>query len=232
MLSDEEAKAIQEIAKATGKSIDAIKDLGSFVAKYVDGPLTQGVGIIEDHLMYMRWERQQRLMERTEYYLKQKGLESPTRPIPLGHVIRFIQGGSLEDDNYLQDRWASLMANAADVEFEIEIRKAFASILDDLTSFDGLILSDIYSVKSDDPDKSEFDFEIWTAGLPDEIYTERPPESVGITPKQKVGVSLANLERLELINSYMASGGKTKHACVARTLFGREFVLACSVIDK
>ena len=58
----ETAKAAQEVAKTTGKGIDAGLELGGFFARFTGGPLEQASGIVEDKLRYMRWERQVRLM--------------------------------------------------------------------------------------------------------------------------------------------------------------------------
>ena len=58
---NETAKAVQEVAKTTGKAIDAAQNFGGFFSKYVSGSVEQGMGIFEDKLKYMRWERQVRL---------------------------------------------------------------------------------------------------------------------------------------------------------------------------
>lgn len=41
----EEDKVIQEVAKATGKAIDAAREAGGFIAKFISGPLEHGMGI-------------------------------------------------------------------------------------------------------------------------------------------------------------------------------------------
>lgn len=56
MLSDEESKSIQEVAKTAGTSVDAVREFGGFVAKCIDGPLEQVIGIWNDKLKYRRWK--------------------------------------------------------------------------------------------------------------------------------------------------------------------------------
>ncbi len=51
---DEDAKAIQEVAKAAGKAGVAAREAGGFLSKFIVGPLEQGMGIFEDRLKYMR----------------------------------------------------------------------------------------------------------------------------------------------------------------------------------
>ena len=41
----ETAKATQEIAKTAGQAIGATEKLGSFIARFISGPLEQGIGI-------------------------------------------------------------------------------------------------------------------------------------------------------------------------------------------
>ena len=65
-LGSETAKAIQEVAKTTGKAIDASEKFGTFFSRFAQGSLEQCMGIFEDKLKYMRWERQLRLIKRAE----------------------------------------------------------------------------------------------------------------------------------------------------------------------
>ena len=67
----ETAKAAQEVAKMTGKGIDAGRELGGFFARFIGGPIEQASDIVEDKLRYLRWERQVRLMKRAEEFLEQ-----------------------------------------------------------------------------------------------------------------------------------------------------------------
>jgi hypothetical protein len=47
---EEGAKAVHEFAKAAGKAVDAIREVGKFLAKYINGPLDQASGIVKDYL--------------------------------------------------------------------------------------------------------------------------------------------------------------------------------------
>jgi hypothetical protein len=105
----DESKAIEEVAKTTGKAIDAGRELGGFLSKYVGGSIEQAMGIVEDKLKYLRWERQIRLTERANAFLTERGLPQPSRNVPLQIAIPLIQGASLEEDDWLQDKWAALL---------------------------------------------------------------------------------------------------------------------------
>ena len=111
---EETAKAAQEIAKTAGKVVEAGERFGAFISKYIRGPLEQGIGIFEDKLKYMRWERQLRLMQRANELIRISGSTAPSRPIPIKLAVPLLQAASMEDDDYLQDMWAKLLVNAAE----------------------------------------------------------------------------------------------------------------------
>ena len=68
----ETAKATQEVAKTTGKAIEAAEKLGCFVSRLVGEPFEEVSGMFTDRLRFMRWERLVRLVDR--YYEIIKGL--------------------------------------------------------------------------------------------------------------------------------------------------------------
>jgi hypothetical protein len=221
---EEESKAIQAIAKTTEKGIDAATKVGGFLAKFLSGSLEQGIGIFEDKLKYLRWERQVRLMKRAEELLKEQGLGQPTRPVPLKLAIPLIQEGSLEEDNDLQDIWAKLLVNAGDARNNFQIRSAFISILKDLSSLDAIILHKIFSVPGTDLQK-----EIFTLNLPQNALLEIPEEKEKLLPTEDVQISLSNLARLELLKMPITFGGFPSPRKVHRTQFGKEFFKACTL---
>ena len=217
----DESKAIDAVASATGTAIEAVRDLRRDVTRYVGGSLDQVMGLLEDKLRYLRWERQIRLFERANRFLAERGLEQPTRPVSLPIAIPLIQAASLEENDEMQDRWAALLANAADESFDEDIRRAYISILKDLTPLDAVNLEQIYSLEP----VSDIEVPIYTMFLPERV-TEHQPESEDRRPQQLVEVSLANLDRLGLVTTAMTWGGVTIYVCVYRTMLGVSFVRA------
>ncbi|MDP1536956.1 MAG: Abi-alpha family protein [Burkholderiales bacterium] len=222
----EESKAIQELAKTTGKAIEAAREAGGFIAKFIAGPLEQGVGIFEDRLKYMRWERQVRLMHRAEELLKLSGLKAPNRPVPIKIAIPIMQGATLEEDDLLQDRWAALLVNAGNASFLGEIRRSYASILEQLTSLDARILDVLYSLPFDQSQHNG----IVTAELPDKARIREEKEK-GETelPSEEIVIALSNLARLGCLRPGMTWGGGESYRKVNPTIAGKAFVMACRV---
>lgn len=223
---DEASKAVQEVAKATEKAIGAAEKFGSFIARFVAGPLEQGVGIFEDKLKYMRWERQLRLMARATELARQIGAKQPFQPIPLKIAIPLLEAASLEDDDYLQDLWARLLVGAATRSGGATLTRAHVSILEQLSPFEASILQIIYTL----PYEEVLHDGILTAGLPESVVhnprtaRESPPD-----PSQDARLALANLARVGCIALHRSMGGGEFFSIVHPTLLGLSLVQACTL---
>lgn len=223
------AKAAQEIAKTTGKAIDASQEFGCFISRYISGPLEQGVGIFEDKLKYMRWERQMRLMQRASEYMKSIGIDSPSKPIPLKLAVPLMQAASLEDDDYLQDMWAKLLVNSSITGSQIELNRSYIDILERLSHLEAKILSVIYSL----PENEIKNKSIITAHLPDavEIKAENDKKEP-LQPSKAVTLALANLARLGCISLPLTWGGGEIFSTINPAVMGRSLVEACTLAPK
>ncbi len=222
---EEESKAIQEVAKTAGKAIDATREAGGFIAKFIAGPLEQGIGIFEDRLKYMRWERQIRLMQRANEYLALSGLSAPNRPVQMKLAIPIMQGASLEEDDSLQDRWAALLVNAGNAAFSAEVRRSYVSILEQLTVLDARILDAVYSL----PFEQSRHNGIVTSELPSSARIPDEKENLESLPSQEVVISLSNLVRLGCLRPQMTWGGGESFSRVNPTVAGKAFVEACRI---
>ncbi len=222
---EESAKAVQEVAKTTSNAIDASREMGGFVSRFVSGPLEQGVGIIEDKLRYVRWERQQRLIKRSEEYIQQQGLSSPNKPLLLKNAVPLLEYATLEEDDYLQDMWARLLVNGTNKSTGINLERSFIEILSQLNSLEVNILEAIYSLPFEDANHEG----IITAGLPYEaVIVDKDRKEELEQPSKEVLLSLANLARIGCVRSPLMWGGGELFTLINPTLIGKEFVAACS----
>jgi hypothetical protein len=192
---EETAKAAQEIAKTAGKAIEAGEKFGGFISKYIGGPLEQGIGIFEDKLKYMRWERQVRLIERAQGLLHERGYNYPVIPVPPKLAIPILQSASLEENDELQDKWAYMLVNATDPNCKARIDVKFAKILDELSLYDVRILDII--CKS----VTGFGDGVTTIHLPEKVLPLDAHISENEGPSYEVQVSLENLVRLGLLRN-------------------------------
>lgn len=227
MAFDEEAKAAQEIAKTSGKAIDATREAGDFIAKYIDGPLSAASGILEDKLKIARWERQVRFMVRAREFLGEVGLPEPTRKIALKIAVPLLEAASLEEDDELQDVWAKLFVNAANADSGVEIRRAFLSILEDMGSLEVRILEAIVHAPADLDVGQNMEGYVPTAGLPEQ-YAARGAEGWCPEPKGETAVTLWNLSRLGCVEPTLTMGGLSIRT-VRPTPLGDALVRACTL---
>lgn len=221
----DESKAIEESAKTIGKGVDLANKVGSFIAPLIKGSLEQGVGIFEDKLKYMRWERQVRLMERAYEFMKESGLDEVTRPLPLKFAVPLLQGASLEDDDYLQDLWAKLLANAVNDKC-IELKRVYIDILERLSPLEGEILERVYCYPFDEIQHKD----LLTYRLPVdiEIRSENEKEYPALN-NPEIELALINLCRIGCISLGRSWGGGEICSILHSTLLGKYFFEACTL---
>lgn len=215
------AEAVQEVAKVTGKGIDAVTELCHFVSDFTREPIAEGLGIVADRLRFIRVEQQHKFFVRARERLIEAGLERPTRAIPLNFAIPLLEQASLEEDDSLQGLWANLLVNAANAKSKTEIRRTFISILEQLTPVDALIMLKVYSLPLIDGE------EPWviTDQLPGQVRYSAPDETVDAwaQPSATVKLSLANLARVGCLDLGDMFGGPKSYTHIGQTVLGRAF---------
>jgi len=226
----ETAKAAQEVAKTTSKALEAAEKFGGFISKYIGGPLDQAVGIFEDKLKYIRWERQQRLFKRAQVFIDKEGTNI-TRPLPIKHAIPLLSAASLEEDDYLQDIWAKLLVNFTIENSSVEATHTYIDILERLSSLEVKIINAVYINDYD----SMHHHGVGTRELPDraivlpEKKDEEIREAMKIKPSEEVKLALANLDRLGMVSIGQSMGGGQLFGSLNPTLLGKAFFEACTL---
>lgn len=216
------AKAIQASAEFGGKVIDAARGLGGFIA----GPAAEVVGMVEDQLKVARFERRIRLMDRVDALMKERGMSGPTRQLPLAVGLPLLSYAAVEEDDELQDRWATLLTNAADADSGTEMRRAFVSMLADMTGLDVKCLVAIATAPN------AGNGTVLTGKLPECVEIDEQNEADAAMPTKDVAVSLGNLFRLGCITLGMTWGGWMHPATAAITPLGLAFVHACTAQQR
>ena len=221
----EVAKASQEIAKFASNAIDAGRDMGEFISRFISGSLEQGMGIVEDRLRYNRWERQQRLMMRAEEFIKQQGLPLPDKPIPLKNAVPLLYHATLEEDDSLQDMWARLLVNGTNESTGINIERSFIEILAQISFLEARILQAIYDL----PFEKTQHAGVVTENLPEyATVSEDKPANKYKEPPHDIKLALANLARLGCIKMPATWRGSEIFSVINPTIIGKELVLACT----
>jgi Abortive infection alpha len=216
------ARATEATAKASKEAIQAGRDLGRFIS----GPAGEVVGMLWDHLKVVRFERQVRLSERVRHFLAERGLGGPNRTIPLKIGLPLLDHATLEEDDELQDLWARLLVNGGDANSGIEIRRAFVTVLAEMTALDVRSLALIEHASQSNAESASTG--VWTYRLPEAALpfvqgSGRHEEM----PSSDVTLSLSNLRRLGCIEP-----GSQTYQMVELTPFGRALVWACTYQGK
>jgi len=108
--------------------------LGTETAKELDG-------LVGDQLKHWRLRRSVRLMERTRAFLAKRGIDV-TRDVAPSVLMPLLQAGSLADDG-MADRWAALLASAADPSRPTGETVGLSHILEQLSPDDAELLDRI-----------------------------------------------------------------------------------------
>jgi hypothetical protein len=145
------------------------------------------------------------------------------KPVEPKFGFALLEAASLENDDDLQDMFARLLANATTEGTGVEARRAFVSILSDLTPFDARLLRMIY-----DAPRHTAGLPIRTANLPDGYVEAKPIGARDDPPSKDVELSLWNLVRLGCVNEAGGWDGTSSVALVMLTELGGRLIEACT----
>lgn len=141
--SDKQSKLPAQ--KSTGvAAIEAAEKLGQFLSSVFGETIKTSVGMLQDKLAVVRWERQVRLADRVKEIIEQRHKEGTSVSVPPRLAVPIIEAASLESDDSLQDLWAYLLASAMNSETTQKVRSAFVDIIKQLEPVDVKILEFCY----------------------------------------------------------------------------------------
>ncbi|WP_046242296.1 Abi-alpha family protein [Hymenobacter terrenus] len=189
--------------------------------------LTQFLTPTAKHYGEAALKRIQQLSERAKALLGAAGRDA--QPIEEKVLFPLVQAAALESDESLAEKWAALLANAADPAQRVNIGRGFVEVLRQLEPADALVLERLYqAIRSDDRDALT-----WESAP---VHTKNFGKELGLAPKQ-FAVSIDTLLRLRLCalptprKRTLDSGMEPTSAAtfqVCPTVFGREFLAACT----
>lgn len=114
-----------------------------FAEKIIANPLIEFNGILTDKIKYWRFKNQIDTLIKARTFLKQKGLLLEKK-IPIKDLTTLLEHASFEDNEEMQDCWASLLANALDPNNEFDICSIFSGILSQVSPHEILLLDHIF----------------------------------------------------------------------------------------
>lgn len=228
----EGAKAAQEIAKTTGKGLDAACEFGGFISRFIAPAAEQLSGIVTDKLRYMRWESQLQLRRRAQRFLEANGLSHPDQTIPLKFLAPLVEHATLEDDEYLRDKWAALLANAGTAATGVQIHPRFIDLLSSLSPLEAKIMDTIYAAVDEwKAAHSSLGYQVFTGNLPDYAIVKDHDDLKDRNARLSVDVkfALTNLVQIGCIEGTDLAGGGYSIMYVRDNIFGSRFLDACKI---
>lgn len=222
-ITDEQAKAMQETAKAVNSVAEAAQGLGRFVARIVGAPTEQAAGLLADKLRYMRAENALGYMQKLRQKMAESDPDSMSRYLPLNVVSPILEQMVLEEEEDAQELWANLLVNGIDSTCETEVTKSIVGILRELGSIEAKCLNTI--VQAIDEGDSFFGVPVY--GLPDRVMN-REFYDVPEVP-ESLQIALQNLIRLGCIEvCHMDGASSIYESGVLPTVIGNVLVRVCT----
>lgn len=161
----------------------AVATGGAFLGKFV-GPAAE-------HYGKLALERAQQLGAKATALLAQVGREP--QPVEPKLLLPLVQAASLETDERLAEKWAALLANAADPAQRAKVQPGYAEVLRQLSTDDASVLTHIYA---------EYD---WNDEQPPRLLAVDDVESHFKWDTTRLNLSLDNLLRLRLVDALVAA---------------------------
>lgn len=218
-------KTAEAVKSASEFGIEAIK----FIRTFTDEVATELSGIFTDRLKFYRWKNQQKILLKAAEFMTSKGLDQPSRHLPIKELIPLLEYSSLEEDEYLQTLWAALLANSADATTTNYNNLMFVEILKSLSKLEAQILMTVFSI----PNCVNENGMIITSDLPNSatMMSPLPNARLELGPSEDVKMALANLDRLGCIYIVETIGGDQRFETIKARELGRQLVKACTIAD-
>lgn len=214
-------KSIEIAKEAIKQSFEIAKE---FVGKLINPALNEGGGIIQDTIKFWRFKNQINIILKAKRFLEEKGIE-PQKVLPKT-LVSILENGSLEENENMQNKWAALLANAADPDRRYSVKPSFAEILKQLSPLEVFSLDKMFDEvnRNENPNKVEVFFD-----------KEKICKNFQINDNQ-FDIIADNLFRLNLCQPPASFGGVKigeypvqlrTYKLIGFTQLGYEFVKAC-----
>ncbi|MGB7293334.1 MAG: Abi-alpha family protein [Thermodesulfobacteriota bacterium] len=130
----------KEAAKAFGQEV-AIQIIG-FLGDITRPPAKELGGLLADKLQYFRFKQQIKTLKKARDFLEEQGINP--QQVSLKFLAPFFEHCSWEETEYMQDKWASLLANSMSVGANQENFISYVELLRQVSPIQAKFLDLIY----------------------------------------------------------------------------------------
>jgi len=215
-MENEEAKALQEVAKFGTKALESGDKLGGFLSKVFGTLPSDVVGVVGgDWLHHIRIRNAAKLAQRTEEILRDRGILEQTEPMSPSVAIPLLHAAQDETREQLREMWARMLANGMDPSRSASVRQSIIATVKGFDPLDAVILQMVSDRSPDERTSANF--------------TDLRKE-LGV-PVDELELSLSNLQKLGCIGgrSLIVKDDITVITSLSLTSLGREVIRACSL---
>lgn len=219
----------EEIIKVAGKALTlttALKLAKAFGESIKPGFEELGL-LIQDKVRSWRFRNQINTLLKARDFLDKKGINP--QQVPLKVLAPLLENCSLEEEESMQNRWAALLANAADPNFEEEIRPSFTSILKDLSPKDASILDGIFGATERMPREDWFNSGAVANSIKASLNLSDTEFEIAVDNLYRLQLCRPPSTRLDFIDNKERQFQLQTKVIVCITELGHVFVKACRV---
>lgn len=138
---------------AVEKSIDGI---GSFIGKIINPPAEEVGLFLKEHVSMWRFNRQVKMLKKANDICERQNINP--KAISLKLLTPLIEYSSIEENDYLLDKWATLLSNLVDSEQNIE-NHVFPYLLSQISIKEFILIEETYENKQERNVKIKLEYE-------------------------------------------------------------------------
>jgi hypothetical protein len=131
-----------EHAPSTATVVAIYKTARPFLEKILGPPAEELGELNRDHIKGRRAKNAERTLADADKLLAATGREP--QEVPLNIVVPLLDQASLQEEPSLAEKWAALLANAADPGSPVKVQPGFIDVLRQLEPVDTIILNKLY----------------------------------------------------------------------------------------
>ena len=181
------------ILNQVSESIEVANKLTKFIGSVLGESISDLAGAVQDKLSLFRWERQNRLIDRYNEVMRERG-GGHRCAVPPKYAFPIVEAAAMEEDDDMQDCWARLLASAS--LSNSQMHSSLIGILREMESDDAKLLNSIYNECMVMPEPRPL--REWERPIPTR-YLHHSEDA----PGEAFFVTLDNLIRLRCIKSHV-----------------------------
>jgi hypothetical protein len=137
-----------ENSSVDAKSDSDARTFVALVTGFLDPSFKEAGKVLADRVRLFRMEQQLKLLDKADKIIKSRALSR--KAVNLRVLLPLLETGSLEEDENMTERWAALLANAADANNKTQLESSFIEILKQLPPKHAFLLDVFYEQEKRD----------------------------------------------------------------------------------